>query len=128
MTQLTELPSATITSLPSTRTAALWKILKFVSDLPALMPEEIQRILPILEEEARARELRQIRYLLARSGIKRIKRIEDFDGGIILNQSVFVAGQLEFCDKIEAGNKSSRNTLLNRLIAKRGGEMRFSNA
>ena len=72
MTRLTE-------ELPSARAAALWKILKFVSDPPALMPEEIQRILPILEEEARSRELRQIRYLLARSGIKRIKRIEDFD-------------------------------------------------
>jgi len=57
----------------------LWKTLKFVSDPPDLTPEEIQTILPILEEEAHARETKQIRYLLQRSGIRRIKRLEDFD-------------------------------------------------
>src|SRR3989338_8325050 len=62
-----------------TRLTELWKILKFVSDLSPLTPEAAQTILPILEEEARARELRQIHYLLGRSGIKRIKRLEDFD-------------------------------------------------
>lgn len=62
-----------------TRLSELFKILKFVTAPPKLTPEEIQIILPVLEEEARARETRQIRYLLGRSGIKRIKRLEDFD-------------------------------------------------
>lgn len=57
----------------------LWKILKFVSDPTELAPDQIQTILPLLEEEARARRIRQIHYLLGRSGIKRIKRLEDFD-------------------------------------------------
>lgn len=71
MTRLSELPSA--------RVAALWKILKFVSDPTALTPDQIQTLLPLLEEEAQARHLRQIHYLLGRSGIRRIKRLEDFD-------------------------------------------------
>lgn len=62
-----------------TRLTELWRILKFVSDPPALGPEEIQMLLPILEAETKARETKQIRYLLQRSGIKRIKRLEDFD-------------------------------------------------
>lgn len=62
-----------------TRLTELWKILKFVTDPPELTPEQIQTILPIFEEEAGAREVKQIRYLLTRSGIKRIKRFEDFD-------------------------------------------------
>ena len=57
----------------------LWKTLKFASDYTELSNEQIQAILPLLQEEARARELKQIRYLLGRSGIKRIKRSEDFD-------------------------------------------------
>ena len=79
MTPLIEIPSARTASLSSARTASLWKTLKFVSDCTALTHEQAQSILPILEEEARARELRQIRYLLVRSGIKRIKGLEDFD-------------------------------------------------
>jgi DNA replication protein DnaC len=71
MTQLNELPSA--------RIALLWKILKFVSDPATLSPETVRILLPVLEEEVRARRLRQIHYLLSRSGIKRIKRLEDFD-------------------------------------------------
>ena len=63
-----------------TRLAELLNRLKFVSDPSGLMsPAQMETILPILEEEARARELKQIRYLLTRSGIKRIKRLEDFD-------------------------------------------------
>ena len=62
-----------------TRLTELWRILKFVSDPSALTPEATQTILPILEEEAGARETKHIRYLLQRSGIKRIKRLEDFD-------------------------------------------------
>lgn len=62
-----------------TRLTELWKILKFVSDSSALSPNQIQTILPIFEDEARAKEIRQIHYLLGRSGIKRVKRFEDFD-------------------------------------------------
>lgn len=62
-----------------TRLLELWKILKFVSDPNEIEPERVKILLPILEEEASLREARQIRYLLGRSGIKRIKRLEDFD-------------------------------------------------
>ena len=62
-----------------TRLTELWKILKFVTDPGGLTPEAVQTILPVLEEEVRARRLRQIHYLLGRSGIKCIKRLEDFD-------------------------------------------------
>lgn len=62
-----------------TRRTELFKILKFVTDPCGLTPEAAQTILPILEDEARARELKQIHYLLGRSGIKRVKRLEDFD-------------------------------------------------
>lgn len=68
-----------LTELPSERTASLWKTLKFVSDCTALTHEQAQVIVPILQEEARAREIKQIHYLLGRSGIKRVKRLEDFD-------------------------------------------------
>ena len=71
MTPLTELSSA--------RIASLWETLKFVSNPAELTSAQANSILPVFEEEARARELRQIRYLLQRSGIKRIKRFEDFD-------------------------------------------------
>ena len=56
-----------------------WKQLKFVSDCSSLTPEQTKTILPILQEETQAREVKRIRYLLQRSGIKRIKRFEDFD-------------------------------------------------
>ncbi|MCK5178132.1 MAG: ATP-binding protein [Candidatus Pacebacteria bacterium] len=36
-------------------------------------------ILPILEEESQIKDVKRIQYLLKRSGIKRIKRFEDFD-------------------------------------------------
>ena len=62
-----------------TRLTELWKILKFISDHGELTPDQIQTILPILEDEARARARKQIHYLLGRSGIKRVKRLEDFD-------------------------------------------------
>ena len=56
-----------------------WTHLKFVSDCASLSPEQIKTILPILEQEACARDAKRIQYLLKRSGIKRIKRFEDFD-------------------------------------------------
>jgi len=62
-----------------TRLTELWKILKFVSDPEAIERSQAEALLPLLEREAEARRVRQIRYLLQRSGIRRIKRLEDFD-------------------------------------------------
>ena len=57
----------------------IWDQLKFVSDCSPLTEDQIKAILPILKCEVSAREVKRIRYLLQRSGIKRIKRMEDFD-------------------------------------------------
>jgi DNA replication protein DnaC len=57
----------------------LWKHLKFVSDYKELAPNQKQLLEPVLYDELQAREAKRIRYLLQRSGIKRIKRIDDFD-------------------------------------------------
>src|SRR3989338_5488397 len=56
-----------------------WKALNFVSDRAGLGPEKEKILLPILEEELRARKIRRIEYLLRCSGIKQIKRLGDFD-------------------------------------------------
>jgi DNA replication protein DnaC len=56
-----------------------WNQLKFVSDCSSLSEEQIKMILPVLDEEAQARDVKRINYLLKRSGIKRIKRFEDFN-------------------------------------------------
>ena len=57
----------------------IWKELRFVTDNSSLTTEQIKTIMPILKDEAAAREVKRIQYLLTRSGIKRIKRFEDFD-------------------------------------------------
>ncbi len=57
----------------------IWNELRFVSDCSSLTEEQIKTIMPVLKDEASAREVKRIRYLLHRSGIKRIKRLEDFD-------------------------------------------------
>ena len=57
----------------------IWEQLKFVSDYSSLTEEQIKTILPILKDEATTREVKRIRYLLQRSGIKRVKLLEDFD-------------------------------------------------
>ncbi|MCK5083638.1 MAG: ATP-binding protein [Candidatus Omnitrophica bacterium] len=57
----------------------IWNQLKFVSDCSSLNEEQIKMILPILEEESQIKDVKRIQYLLKRSGIKRIKRFEDFD-------------------------------------------------
>jgi len=62
-----------------TRLRELWEKLKLNSDLSSLTEEQIQAILPVLEQEADARRVKQIHYILKRSGIKSIKRFEDFD-------------------------------------------------
>ncbi|MBU1922714.1 MAG: ATP-binding protein [Candidatus Omnitrophica bacterium] len=62
-----------------TQIQTIWNQLKFVSDYSSLTDEQIKIILPILKDEAQAREIKRVRALLQRSGIKRIKRFEDFD-------------------------------------------------
>ena len=57
----------------------IWNQLKFASDCSSLSEEQIKMILPILEEESQIKDVKRIQYLLKRSGIKRIKRFEDFD-------------------------------------------------
>jgi DNA replication protein DnaC len=57
----------------------MWEQLEFVSACPSLTEDELKTILPILKEEASKRETKRIQRLLQRSGIKRIKRLEDFD-------------------------------------------------
>jgi len=63
----------------TTRIHELWKQLKFSSDITGLNEESSRLLLPALENEIKARELKRMKYLLHRSGIKRIKRLEDFD-------------------------------------------------
>ncbi len=62
-----------------TQIRQMWSQLKFVSDCLSLTEEQVKAIIPILKDEVSAREVKRIRYLLHRSGIKRIKRLEDFD-------------------------------------------------
>ncbi len=62
-----------------TQIRQIWNELKFASDCSSLTEEQVKAIIPILKDEASAREVKRIRYLLHRSGIKRIKRLEDFD-------------------------------------------------
>jgi len=57
----------------------IWDELKLTSDCSNLTEEQIKVILPVLKEEASAREISRIKNLMRRSGIKRIKRLEDFD-------------------------------------------------
>jgi DNA replication protein DnaC len=57
----------------------IWNQLKFVSDCSSLSEEQIKMILPVLEEESQIKDVRRIEYLLKRSGIKRVKRFEDFN-------------------------------------------------
>ena len=57
----------------------IWKGLRFISDYSELTSSQKQILEAVLYEEVQARELKRIGSLMQRSGIKRIKRIEDFD-------------------------------------------------
>ncbi len=57
----------------------LYKTLKFISDTSTLTEEQIKVLMPVLAEEASIREANRIKRLLDRSGLKPIKRLEDFD-------------------------------------------------
>jgi DNA replication protein DnaC len=57
----------------------LWQELKFASEASQITPDEINILTPILQAELQARQSKRIKYLMQRSGIKNIKRLEDFD-------------------------------------------------
>jgi DNA replication protein DnaC len=65
--------------MTTTQIQKIWTQLKFVSDASSLTEEQVKVLLPILQDESCARDARKIRQLITRSGIKRIKRLEDFD-------------------------------------------------
>lgn len=62
-----------------TRLADHWTEFRLMSDMNVFSPEEQAFLEQFLEEEARLRQAKKISYLLARSGIKRIKTLGDFD-------------------------------------------------
>ena len=57
----------------------IYKNLKFVSDPKDLTEKQVQVLEPVLTQEINVRQERRIEYLLNRSGLKPIKRLEDFD-------------------------------------------------
>ncbi len=57
----------------------MYKTLRFISDASTLTEEQIKVLMPVLTEESRAREGKRIKYLLRRSGLYPVKRLEDFD-------------------------------------------------
>ncbi len=65
--------------MSTTRTHEIWTKLKLTSAISDLTEKEWGVVLPLLEKELAAREVKRIKHLLYRSGIKRIKRLEDFD-------------------------------------------------
>ena len=62
-----------------TQIQEIYKTLKFVSDAGGLTHEQVKILEGVLKEEISAREVRRIQHLLTRSGLKPIKKIEDFD-------------------------------------------------
>jgi DNA replication protein DnaC len=62
-----------------TTTADLWKYFKILTGRETLSSEEQPVIDNFLQAEYRLREKRRIEHLLKMSGIKRVKRLEDFD-------------------------------------------------
>ena len=62
-----------------TRLAELWSSFHLLSDMNSFSPDEQVFLESFLEEEARLRQEKKIGYLLARSGIKRVKTLGEFD-------------------------------------------------
>lgn len=62
-----------------TRLADHWTEFRLMSDMNSFSPEEQSFLEQFLEEEAKLRQAKKICYLLARSGIKRVKTLGDFD-------------------------------------------------
>ena len=59
--------------------AELWSSFRLLSDMNSFSPDEQTLLAGFLEEEARLRQQKKIAYLLARSGIKRVKTLGEFD-------------------------------------------------
>lgn len=62
-----------------TRLNELMAEFRLLSDMNSFSPDEQVLLEQFLEEEARLRQAKKIGYLLARSGIKRVKTLSDFD-------------------------------------------------
>jgi DNA replication protein DnaC len=62
-----------------TTLSELWKSFRLLSDPQALSEQEKSFMLAFLTEESRLREYKRIEYLMRKSGIKRVKRLSDFD-------------------------------------------------
>lgn len=62
-----------------TRRTDLWTGFRLLSDMSSFSTEEQAFLEQFLDEEAKLRQAKKIGYLLARSGIKRVKTIGDFD-------------------------------------------------
>lgn len=61
------------------RLADYWTEFRLLSDINAYSTDEQAFLERFLEEEAQLRQAKKIGYLLARSGIKRVKTMSDFD-------------------------------------------------
>lgn len=61
------------------RLPELWSSFRLLSDMNAFSRDEQALLEHFLEEEARLRHQKKIGYLLARSGIKRVKTLGEFD-------------------------------------------------
>jgi DNA replication protein DnaC len=62
-----------------TTLSELWKLFRLFSDPQALSEQERTFLLTFLTEEARLREQKRIEHLMRMSGMKRTKRLSDFD-------------------------------------------------
>ena len=62
-----------------TTLSELWKHFRLISDPQGLSDQERTFLLTFLSEESRLREQRRIEHLMRLSGIKRVKRLSDFD-------------------------------------------------
>jgi DNA replication protein DnaC len=62
-----------------TTLSELWKSFRLLSDLQALSEQEKTFLFTFLTEESRLREQKRIEHLMRLSGIKRAKRLSDFD-------------------------------------------------
>ena len=62
-----------------TTLSELWKQFRLLSDPQGLSDQERNFLLTFLSEESRLREQRRIEHLMRLSGIKRVKRLSDFD-------------------------------------------------
>ena len=62
-----------------TRLDALWESFKLLSSRDTMKNEELAFLERFLAQEEELRQQKRISYLLARSGIKRVKTLADFD-------------------------------------------------